>query len=199
MQFLYSIDIVFFNHSAVVNGKVCVFGGRDAMDSLIAEVDCYDPVADSWSTIANLPAERQTSDFAIFAKDNNVYLIGGYDQAYYALDRTTIMDMSDTNAITYTDGPKLRSKRGDIDVAVMDGNAYVSGGFTHENDYAAPKNSVERYSLETQTWDDVDALNEERGDKQVSWLLQLFIACFVPRYQHLLTNRNILAAGSHER
>jgi hypothetical protein len=44
---------------------------------------------------------------------------------------------------------------------------YVSGGFTHENNYSNPLNTVEMFDLETYTWSDVDALNQERGDKQL--------------------------------
>ena len=154
--------------SAVVDGHVCVFGGRNLTDHLIAEVDCYDPAANTWSTPTSLPAERQSSDFtAAVEGGTKVYLIGGYDQGYKAFDKVTVMDMSDFGSITFADGPSLGSSRGDIDVAIVNGDVYVSGGFTHENDYAAPKNSVEKFNIATQTWSEVDALNEERGDKQL--------------------------------
>lgn len=158
-----------FRHaSAVVNGRVCVFGGRNLTDALIAEVDCYDPTADAWSTPTSLPAERQSSDLAAFtAGDGRVHLVGGYDGTYAALDRVTVVDMSDVDTVTYADGPGLRTKRGDIDAAVVDGAVYVSGGFTHENDFTKPLNSVERYDPAAKQWSTVDALNEERGDKQL--------------------------------
>lgn len=154
--------------SAVVNGNVCVFGGRNVTDNLIAEVDCYDPVTNKWSTPTSLPADRQSSDLAATVEDGTkVYLIGGYDQGYMAFDMVTVVDMSDLDSITFTDGPKLGSARGDIDAAIVSGEVYVSGGFTHENNFAAPKNSVEKFSITTQKWSEVDALNEERGDKQL--------------------------------
>mmetsp|Transcript_5871 Transcript_5871/g.9253 ORF Transcript_5871/g.9253 Transcript_5871/m.9253 type:complete len:423 (+) Transcript_5871:36-1304(+) len=154
--------------SAVVNGNVCLYGGRNETGSLIAEVDCYNPTSNEWSTPTSIPAERQSSDFTAFStKDHLVYLIGGYTQDYEALDLVTVVDMSDPDNISYSDGPNLRAKRGDIDVAVVNGDVYVSGGFTHENDYATPLNSVEKFNAETQTWSNVDSLNEERGDKQL--------------------------------
>merc|ERR1719253_1897360 len=114
--------------SAVVDGRVCVYGGRNLTDALIAEVDCYDPAADAWSTPTALPAERQASDWTAFtAEDGRVHLVGGYDQGYAALDRVTVVDMSDMDAVAYPDGPGLRTKRGDIDSAVVDGAVYVSG------------------------------------------------------------------------
>lgn len=154
--------------SAVVNGRVCVYGGRNLTDALIAEVDCYDPAADEWSTPTSLPAERQASDLTAFtAEGDRVHLVGGYDQFYTALDNVTVVDMSDMDAVAYSDGPRLRTKRGDIDAAVVDGAVYVSGGFTHENDWAHPLNSVERFDPAVGQWSTVDALNDERGDKQL--------------------------------
>lgn len=153
--------------SAVINNHVCVFGGRDETDTLIPEVDCYNPDTNEWSTPTSLPNERQSSDFAAFEKDGKVYLIGGYDPFYTALDQVTIVDMNDFDSITYSDGSPLVSARGDIDVALVDGAVYVSGGFTHENMWAAPKNSVERFNMATEKWADIDALNQERGDKQL--------------------------------
>ena len=98
--------------SAVVNGQVCVFGGRNEADELIAEVDCYDPAADAWSTPTSLP--DPTSDHTGFATDDGkVYLIAGYDAFYTALDTVTVVDMSDMSNIQFLEGPSLNGKRGD--------------------------------------------------------------------------------------
>ena len=192
-----------YRHASAAVGDVrggralCVFGGRDAFDGLIAEVDCYDPSTNAWTTPSSLPDGRASSDQAAFAHPGAtgvVYLAGGYDASYLALDIVTVADMSSgwtttttggAGATTYADGPALRWKRGDVDAAVAGGYAYVSGGFTHEDDYAAPRNSVERLRLTTlanasatvgaeagggEGWTDVDALNQERGDKQLAGL-----------------------------
>ncbi|KAL7531568.1 hypothetical protein ACHAWF_003825 [Thalassiosira exigua] len=104
--------------SAIVGGKVYVFGGRDETDLII-------------------PEERLTSDHAAVAmEDNLVYIIRGYAQDYTALEQVTAIDMTDPTYPTYADGPPLKSTRGDVDAVVLDdgtGDAYVSGGFTHEN------------------------------------------------------------------
>ncbi|KAL7427631.1 hypothetical protein ACHAXH_000653 [Discostella pseudostelligera] len=156
--------------STVVNGLLCVFGGRDVSDALIAEVDCYDSATNTWSTPTSLPSERQVSDFTAFTDEtkNVVYLVAGYDSFYTALDTVTMVDMSDMENISFSNGPSLKGERGDIDSAVVDSRyVYVSGGFTHENNYSNPLNTVEMFDLETYTWSDVDALNQERGDKQL--------------------------------
>ncbi len=153
-----------------MNGLLCVFGGRDVSDALIAEVDCYDSATDTWSTPTSLPAERQVSDFTAFTDEtsNVVYLVAGLDSNYTALDTVTMVDMSDMANISFSNGPSLKGGRDDIDSAVVDSRyVYVSGGYTHSNNYSNPLNTVEMFDMEASTWSDVDALNQERGEKQL--------------------------------
>ena len=147
--------------------QVCVIGGRDLTDTLIAEIDCYDPIIDYWTTIGKLPEEYLTSDCAAFSMGNSVYLIGGYGTSYEAKDQVIVMDVSNLNDVKFLQGPSLGTKRGDIDVAVLDNEyIYVSGGFTHKDD-SKPLNTVEQLTIGTKTWTPVNALNEERGGKQL--------------------------------
>jgi hypothetical protein len=91
-----------------------------------------------------------------------------YEQGYEALSQVTLVDVSDLDNITFEDGVPLNTPRGDILAAEMDGDSMmISGGFTHLNDFSEPLNSVEQFNFGTQTWGPVDALNEERGDKQL--------------------------------
>jgi hypothetical protein len=146
-----------------------VIGGRDLTDTLVAAIDCYDPITDVWNTIGKLPEEYLTSDCGAFSLGNSVYLIGGYGASYEALDQVTIIDVSNLNDIKFYHGPSLGTKRGDVDVAVLDNEfIYVSGGFTHVyQDYSKPLNTVEQLTIGSKTWIPVDALNEERGGKQL--------------------------------
>ena len=147
--------------------QVCVIGGRDLTDTLVAEIDCYDPNIDYWTTIGKLPEEYLTSDCAAFAMGNSIYLIGGYGHSYEAMDQVIVIDVSNLNDIKFIRGPSLGTKRGDIDVAVLDDEfIYVSGGFSHK-DYSKPLNTVEQLTIGSKTWIPVDALNEERGGKQL--------------------------------
>jgi hypothetical protein len=162
-------------HASVTlqNGKMlCVLGGRDTADQLITAIDCYDPATDTWmAEVMNIPGDYLTSDFAVHTtKDDVVYMIGGYNQNYEALSQVTLIDMSDLSNIKFTKGVPIDTPRGDITSAPMtdDGSTImISGGFTHLNDFATPLNSVEQYDIGAQSWGDVDALNEERGDKQL--------------------------------
>ncbi|KAL7520683.1 hypothetical protein ACHAWX_005395 [Stephanocyclus meneghinianus] len=162
--------------NAVVGGKLCVFGGRDATDAIVAEVDCYDPDTDTWSTPTTLPTAYQASDCAAFARDNTVYLIGGYDSTYTALDRVAVIDMSNMDNVQYSLNPPLLSERGDIDVVIIDDTAYVAGGYTHANNYSIPYDSVEKMDISSGQWSTVDDLNNGAGDQQYVGLNDKIIA-----------------------
>ena len=198
--------------SATINddgSTLCVIGGRgDANDEMIAEIDCYNSHTQSWYTPSSLPNDYLVSDLAAFAyappgsgDDNDddddddeegmMVIVGGYAGPYMATENVTLIKYTISNEnngditdVTYTNGPRLIGKRGDVDVAIVSDYVYVSGGFTHEDEFAMPKNTVERIALidllsssssdnsETTTttvttWSNVDSLNQERGDKQL--------------------------------
>jgi hypothetical protein len=61
----------------VVNGKLYVFGGYPT-SSQVPQVrsDVYDPVADSWTRIADMP--RKLTHAGVAVDGRNVYFAGGY-------------------------------------------------------------------------------------------------------------------------
>ena len=173
-----------YRHASVAFGHLlCVIGGRDGLGALIAEIDCYCPSMNKWTTPVSLPDGRLTSDLAGFTHPNipaGRYLVVGFDKSYFARDSVTVVTWSGGGTdVAYVDGPALNGKRGDIDIAVVDRYAYVSGGYTHENNYAMPKNLVKRLRLTLTNartggtgkgWKAIDSLNQERGDKQLAGL-----------------------------
>lgn len=77
------------------------------------------------------------------------------------------------NVLVIEDNGNMSTARGDVaaTVNVESGYAYVSGGFSHENDFCAPLESVERYSLPPgNAWLEVASLPTARADKaMVAW------------------------------
>ena len=111
-----------------------------------------------------MPDGQLTSNHAVFAHPDVPsvgYLVGRFDESYFTRDSVTMVTWSGGGTdVAYADRPALNGKRGDVDITVLDGYTYVSRGYTHENDYAMPKNSVEV----------INSLNQERGDKQLAGL-----------------------------
>lgn len=153
-----------------VNNNLCVVGGRDTADNLVAAIDCYDATTNAWTEVGTLPEKYMTSDFASYTLGDKVYIIGGYNQGYEALSQVVVMDMSNMDdTITFEEGVPIDTPRGDIFAVPVDDEStiMISGGFTHLNDFAKPLDSVEQYEIGSDSWEPVDALNEERGDKQL--------------------------------
>ena len=164
-----------YRHAAIAfNDSLCMIGGRDVLDALIAEIDCYYPSTNAWTTPASMPEERLMSDGGVFAHPSVhrvAYVVGGFGKSYLAVNTVTVVTWSEgaTN-FTFTEGPPLKGKRGDVHVAVVDGYAYVSGGWSHMTTFDRPLGSVERLRLtltNTTTWEAIDTLNQKRGEKQL--------------------------------
>jgi hypothetical protein len=58
------------------NGKVAVFGGLTADGQASAQADLYDPVRDSWSTLAPLPVAVHHAGAGVLG--GRLYVVGGY-------------------------------------------------------------------------------------------------------------------------
>jgi hypothetical protein len=98
--------------SAKVNGLLCLIGGRNATDdSIIAPVDCYNPLTDLWTTptVWNDTASL-SSDNVAFSYGSKIYIVGGYDGYYTPLSSMSVYDM-DSNAWDFT-YPSMTHGRG---------------------------------------------------------------------------------------
>mmetsp|Transcript_98 Transcript_98/g.210 ORF Transcript_98/g.210 Transcript_98/m.210 type:complete len:437 (-) Transcript_98:242-1552(-) len=166
-----------YRHAAVsATGKLWLIGGRSIPeDSIIAEVDVYDPSTDTWSTVGTLPEAYLTSDNGAFANadGSTIYVVGGYNPQYFAPDAlattfsfqtaAALASSSASAPLAITRRADLKSQRGDIHaVSSGDGTkAYVAGGFSG---MCQPLTSAEVYDLENDTWTSSGNLLKARGD-----------------------------------
>lgn len=150
-----------YRHAAAyANDKLYVGGGRDLADLVLAEVDVYDVLLNTWTTLAQASVPR--SDLAAFSFEGSVYFWGGYDQNYTTLD----------SGIAIGGGklmlPSLKERRGDFGIVVSNERnvAHAVGGWS-DADWCNPLSSVEWMDLneETWTWRSTAKLAVARGDK----------------------------------
>ena len=80
--------------SAVVDGKIYVFGGSPEWAVPLAAAEVYDPATDTWSKVADMPTER-TAVWAA-ALNGKIYVMGGLSWESEALGTVEVYD-SDTN------------------------------------------------------------------------------------------------------
>jgi hypothetical protein len=129
----------------------------------------YDIDSREWTTYT-LPDQYQVSDHASFSHESSyVYIAGGYDQNYTALSmvsRIAVSATADDGTLSIEEVAPLNTARGDIyGATAQNGNsAFVSGGFTHENDFCDPLASTEEYNFENDDWKVLPDLVNARGE-----------------------------------
>lgn len=152
--------------AAAVNGSIWLVGGRAVDDSIVQEVDVYNPTTQTWST--PFVWAGATSDLAAFENDGDLYFIGGYEGSDYTASDKMWKLATNSQQLTLVAAPSLQSGRGDISAAHTDKDTvYVSGGFTHEDGFCKPHASVEKFDIATQSWSAVSSLSGGRGDKSL--------------------------------
>lgn len=158
-----------YRHSGVyVNNQVWLIGGRTLEDDLIPEVDVFDVATQQWTTV-DLPMEYVVSDHAGFGEDPAyVYIVGGYNGEYTALDQVARIDARTlvNGNFTIENRTPMNTPRGDIiGVTSSDGEAaFISGGFTHDNEFCAPLSSTEKLTFAGGTWENLPDLMNGRGE-----------------------------------
>lgn len=148
--------------AAAVGSSLYIFGGRTLYDDLIPEVDVFDTVEQTWSTLSS-PLPTSVSDQTAFVLNDVIYVAGGWNAAYEAL--TIVQTYTPATDAWSTASPMVHG-RGDVGSGVVDGVAYVFGGFTDVNNYEAPLSTLE--VLESDVWVvHTEPAEAARGDKAV--------------------------------
>lgn len=147
------------------DGKLYVIGGRDATDTLIADIDVFDPLANTWSSPTTWG--EAPSDFGAFVEGDGIYVAGGYDAAYTPLTSLTRLDPSTLQA---TPLANMSVGRGDVGTMTLQDKHgvyyhYIIGGFAY--DICAPLDTVEAYDVSSDTWTSRTPVKRPRGDLAV--------------------------------
>mmetsp|Transcript_15276 Transcript_15276/g.22548 ORF Transcript_15276/g.22548 Transcript_15276/m.22548 type:complete len:407 (-) Transcript_15276:120-1340(-) len=164
-----------YRHAAVlIDSYIWLIGGRDVEDNIITAVDVFDVITETWETVGQL--SNVTSDLAVYAKDDIIYMVGGWNADYsLTLNQVTMFDTTNLlgnknpdAAIEVLDsGLELLTARGDTHVAVYNDGVYVSGGFTHLE--CGALSSVEYLAAASSdnsaSFVEIDGLMQGRGDK----------------------------------
>ena len=161
-----------YRHTAAsVGGKLYLFGGRDVTDTLVGDVDEFDPATGAWKAAVCSMGALAVSDLAAFVHEGVAYVAGGYDAAYTASNATYKFVAPTASAPTCSFarvvGGDMHTPRGDFAIAEVKGKAYAVGGFTHTN-WDMPQSSMETFDTATNTWSlRPSAMSVARGDKVV--------------------------------
>jgi N-acetylneuraminic acid mutarotase len=107
---------------AVLGNRIYVIGGSDGQ--MLATVDVYDTVADTWEPAPPLPTARATPCAAVY--DDRIYVVGG--QADVIGNSTGALEIYDPANGSWSSAEPMPTPRNSPACGVVDGALYVVGG-----------------------------------------------------------------------
>jgi len=148
---------------------------------LLTPYQVYDILDGRWRSFRDLYGAYWVSDLGGFSAQGRAYFLGGFTPDYLAVRRVFSIDPVSSwkkGRLDILRHANLVHRRGDIGVTLGDNEtyAYVSGGSSHTNAFCLPLDTVERYSLENNTWDELPPLVQGRAGKTMVHLSDQLVA-----------------------
>jgi len=149
--------------------NILYIGGRDGNDSLISHIDIYTISTNTWHSVhysADAAAPHLRSDGETFLFGDLVYLVGGYDVSYAALNSTVVLNISSESTIAQGFQRGIAADKptaaGDIGAQQIGNYVYVFGGYG--SDWCRPLSNLERYDPVANSWTTLANMKHGRGD-----------------------------------
>ncbi|HSO26445.1 MAG TPA: kelch repeat-containing protein, partial [Anaerolineales bacterium] len=144
---------------AALDGKLYVVGGKSEsghQSSLYA----YQPISNTWQTLASLPAEYPgVENLAVAPYNGQLYVFGGSTEAFAgAVNKAAVYDPA-TDAWTLL--PDMPTARGGVTAQTLGDEIYVIGGLGENGDSLA---TVEIFTPATGAWRAGDSLLTPRDN-----------------------------------
>jgi N-acetylneuraminic acid mutarotase len=132
----------------VVDNKIYVIGGgvSEPSDIVLSSVEEYDPVADTWTSKADMPIARVNMVGSSAVVDGRVYVIGGDNEVTWG--SRTVQEY-DPATDTWTLKADMPTPRWSLATCAVDGKIYAIGGAP---DSYTGLSVVEQYDPATDTW-----------------------------------------------
>src|SRR2546427_1975534 len=112
-------------HAAVLHGRIYIAGGIDRADHATAVAYRYEPAANRWERIADLPAPRHHMPLAVAA--DTLYAVGGLAETSFVPEPNLWIYREDRDR--WESRAPLPEPRGASGVGVMNGTLVVVGGW----------------------------------------------------------------------
>ncbi len=134
-------------YAADAGGHAYAIGGLGRSTNALATVERYDPVADSWTTMASLPGGRYHFG-AVFDSTNTIYTFGGRTNAMAGSETATVLAYSVSDNVWNSLSPMPVATAGSTAFKGPDGKYYVIGGTSG----GLATNLVQVYDRGSDTW-----------------------------------------------
>jgi|GEM_PF-1021979 len=115
------------NSVVAMDGKLYIIAGFNGNRRLVASVEVYDPKADKWGKIADLPQAMHHTNAA--AANGKIYVLGFLKSFLFTADGTSLVYDPKTDKWSNIKSMPSGRERGAGSVGVIEGKIYVAGGF----------------------------------------------------------------------
>jgi hypothetical protein len=116
---------------AVINGRICIVGGYNGgtiqATPALNSVECYDPVANSWSAGPPMPTARMRLGFDVAGE--SAYAVGGVCCFGPGFPHLATVERYDAGANAWSTSPALPTVRNEPAVVGAGGLLFVIGGY----------------------------------------------------------------------
>jgi len=156
------------SHAPVINfqNKLYVFGGGGPNFKSLDSCVCYDPMENSWSTLANMPTKR--SGTAGFLIKDKIYIVGGgYKKPDGNFQFLKTVEIYDPLTDSWESGPDMNQPHDYPAATLLDDYIYILGGHHPEACLGGPKTDpgfdyCERWSPGDASWEEIAPLPTPR-------------------------------------
>jgi len=133
-------------------GFLYVIGG-DNSAGVLSDLQRYDPVTDTWTTLTSMPTPRAGAAAAVI--DDGIFVIGGRQSTGGPCSGgpySGAVERYDVDTDTWSTVAPLPNPRSDLAAVAHGGKIFVFGGCTGTASAPSVTNEVDMYDPQTNTW-----------------------------------------------
>ncbi len=142
----------------IIDGKIYVIGGATSPSSVTSAVEMYDPIADTWTMMANMPSALCAHATCVF--DGKIYVFGGVTPDVYSSAKKNVY-VYDPQTDTWDQKDDMPYANSHCGIAVVNDTIYLIGGMLSV--FTRPVPTVMAYDPATESWTQKADMPTTRG------------------------------------
>jgi N-acetylneuraminic acid mutarotase len=136
-----------FFGGGIIDERIYIVGGAPSNSSVISTVEMYDPTADAWTRMADMPSGRVGHATCVF--DGKIYVFGGMSPDAFSTARNNVY-VYDPQTDAWIQKSDMPYANGLCGIAVVGSTIYLLGGGLSQSSPPIP--TVMAYDPVTDSW-----------------------------------------------